>query len=179
MRDRVETLEENDEKIFIEVMRLNTKIDDKFKEVTDILGEAPDIFAGTTGTGMSGAIYKIANVVMRDYAQTGVAEEVAEMGRASLTSLDFEEGEITKVQDRAELLIRAKVAEAELKAHKEAKAEVVEQITTTQKNMLEVDKLRIEKWKIVVGAVTLFFGPTALSSLMGYIPSLIKLILGH
>jgi hypothetical protein len=84
---RVASVEENIGSITAEVAAVRTT-----------LGRAPDPIAGTPGTGAVGVIYRLGNHLIADEASAPMPEE----------------GEVTSVQNRADLVHRAKEAEIEV-----------------------------------------------------------------
>ena len=103
MVDRIDALEQGQGAVLAEV-----------SEVRRTIGVAPDPLKGTPGTGLVGVSYRVAAVVLRGE------------GAAFASLHEDDEGEITRVQDRAELLGRAKAAEAALRERQRISDRVVE-----------------------------------------------------
>lgn len=113
------------------------------------IGRAPDPLAaddaGRHGSGLLGITHKLANAMQQ--------------ARPAFASVHEDEGEITRVQDRGELLARAKAAEAALRERDRQSERAVEQ-----------KRLRLEGWRLVatvVAAIATGGGVTLLVRLIG------------
>ena len=165
MQTRVAELESNEGKILKEIGEVKFEV----QTIKNTLGEIPDPIAGTPGRGISSLLFRIANKVLKDQQYSSPDIQVSKT-----IYEDVEEGEITKVQDRAELLIRAKIAESEAKAAKEAMANKKEAEVEANKMNLEFGKLKIERWKLILGVLGAIIGPGAVSAFISNLPSIIK-----
>jgi hypothetical protein len=115
--------------------RNDTQMMKDLDEIKDILGSSPDHARGTPGTGMARTLSRIAEVVLKD---------------------SYDEGEDTLVQSRSDLLTRVRHAEAALEAQRQADIE-------RNKLALESGKLKIERWKLVLGILSVVLGPGVVS----------------
>lgn len=147
MKSRIDNLEESNVKIFQEM----TLIKDDIKDIKRTLGESPDPIRGTDGSGISGLLCRIA-----DHRPTGH------------TTIDDDESDDTKVQNRIELVARARAAEAALEVHKQHDQSIV-----------ETGKIKVEKWKVVLGILGVLLGPGVINVLVTHAPNVIKLLMGH
>ena len=170
MKERIEALETNDERILKDIT-----------SIKQVLGSAPDPIAGTPGTGMSSLLFKIANAVVKDRQKLNSFPDADEINSLSSRSVDFDEGEVTKVQNRNELLIRAKVAESDkvaaekaLEAYKQAHIDSRNELQTITHSIETQGKIKIEKWKLILGAVGLFFGPGVISAVIQHGSALVN-----
>jgi hypothetical protein len=99
---RVSSLEDGQTLILADTSRIMREI-----------GHPPNLATDDPGAGLAKVVYRMASVMLR-------GENAAAM--PSIITMDVGEGEITKVQNREDLVARAKSAESALRALKEDKA---------------------------------------------------------
>lgn len=137
MEGRIRNLEDNDGVILREISHIRST-----------LGDPPDVTTGKPGSGLSRTLYQVANAVIRDRMPSSPSIDPA----PTSDMLDYDEGEVTKIQSRTELVSRARAAEAALAAHREA-------VKVQETSKIEAGKLKVEKWKIIVGVLGVLLGP--------------------
>lgn len=160
MATRIENLEQND-----------TVILNELTSIRETLGESPDITTNKAGSGMARTLYRVANAVIRNEMPSFHDIDPTDVKETSQN--DFE-SEITTIQSRADLVARARSAEAALKAHKEAIASNAIVAVESNKNALEVGKLSVEKWKVIVAVIGILFGPGVMNFLIQHIPNFLN-----
>ena len=163
--------------------------------IKTVLGESPDPIANTEGSGMSSLLFRIANAVVKDrqaFNSYPEPHEISMMPTARMSMVpvplgfDLSEGDVTKIQDRSDLLARAKLAEAgkdsaekALSVYREARIDSKHELEATTAKFTEISKIHIEKWKVAAAILGILLGPGVINILFNKIPDIFKLLIGN
>lgn len=109
-------------------------------ELTRRVGEPPNPNEGFEGTGLQRAVYRTANDAIRD----------------RYPSLDYGEGDITKVQDRPALVVRTKTAERRAVSLEEENAALkatLDERNRQSERAMARGQLQVARWKVTAGVI--------------------------